>query len=63
MWTKTPKPTGNLWKKQSSGGKYIYDDLIIYDDSTVQYDGDVVSGWTKIAKPVGTSWTKILKPV
>ena len=62
-WTKISKASGTSWVKKNAPSKYTYDDsLVLYDDPMVQYDGDVEStGWTKVAKIVGTVYTKVAK--
>ena len=62
-YTKIPKPTSTTYTNVNPLGKQSYDESdIIYDSTTVFYDGVNVNAYTKVAKPATSSYTKVAKP-
>lgn len=62
-WTMVAKPSAQTWTNSNPQGKEQYDQVsILYDDSSVFYDGINQSQWTDISKPSGPVWTKVPKP-
>ena len=61
-YTNVAKPTGANYTRITFSGKYIYDDLLTYDQSDIFYDGIDQAAYTNISKPTGSSYTNIPKP-
>lgn len=62
-WTNINKPIGPTWTNENPQGKEQYNEsTIMYDDSSVFYDGVNPNQWSDVSKPVGPSWTSVSKP-
>lgn len=60
-WTKITKASGDSYTYVNPAGKEQYDEpTILYDDSTVGYDGTPAT-YTKITKASGTAYTNVPK--
>lgn len=63
-WINVNKPTGPTYTNVNPQGKEQYDQAtILYDDSSIFYDGANPNQWTDVNKPTTPAWTKITKPV
>lgn len=62
-WTNTTKPTTSGWTSTNPVGRTQYDQAdVMYDDSSVFYDGDDPNAWTGITKPTTSNWQNVTKP-
>lgn len=62
-YTNITKPSGTSYTNQNTQGKEQYDQTdIMYDDSSIFYDGINNSLYTGITKPSGTTYQNIAKP-
>lgn len=61
-WTTVAKPTGTPYTAVSPQGKEMFDDPnVLYDDSTIFFDGVNTTAWGNILKPTGNTVISILK--
>lgn len=63
LYTNIPKPVTPTYSNTNVVGKEQYDqDSILYDDTTVFYDGVNQSLYTNVTKPTLPSYTNVNKP-
>jgi hypothetical protein len=56
-WISVAKPTGSPYTRVNPVGREQYDDAgVIFDSTTVFYDGIDQTIWTTVAKPAGDTW-------
>lgn len=62
-WTPIAKPTGTPYSNVNPQGREEYDQSdIVYDSSSVFYDGVNPTAYTSVAKPTSSTWSLIQKP-
>lgn len=59
-YTNIPKPTGTPYTTVNPIGKEQYDQAnILYDDTTIFYDGFNPTVYTNVAKPSSPTWNSL----